>query len=70
MVASYPTAVAQAIDVFPTPPFPVKNKYLVSSISDKLNAFIILITNLFNDYLMGIKSKLIPVHSLICLVVG
>src|SRR5690554_2411833 len=27
------TAVAQALDVFPTPPFPVKNRYFVKAIS-------------------------------------
>ena len=39
-LSAKPTAVAQAIEVFPTPPFPVKKRYFVKSISDKLNVFI------------------------------
>jgi hypothetical protein len=31
------TAVAQAVDVFPTPPLPVKNKYLVNFTLSGLN---------------------------------
>ena len=42
-LSANPTAVAQAIDVFPTPPFPVKKRYFVRSISDKLNAFIVML---------------------------
>ncbi|MDF2531575.1 MAG: hypothetical protein K0Q65_1156, partial [Clostridia bacterium] len=33
------TAVAHAAEVLPTPPFPVKNKYLVKFISAKLKFF-------------------------------
>ncbi|MNN13802.1 hypothetical protein D3C81_1268450 [compost metagenome] len=40
-------AVAQAVEVFPTPPLPVKNKYLVSLISFKSNLFKLKIPFLF-----------------------
>ena len=41
-LSAKPTAVAQAIEVLPTPPFPVKKRYFVNSISDKLNVLIFL----------------------------